>query len=100
VIEPTDEMKAAFRAAQNRRAEELVAENAPLGGHDILDRGLAAVLAIVARDRCMEARGHVRLVPVEPPRCGGQVVTFAPAPCGRDYTHRAHDLGLPPDWAS
>ncbi len=59
MIEPTDEMKAAFRAAQERRAAELVAEGAPLGGHDILDRGLAAVLAIVARDRCMQARGHV-----------------------------------------
>jgi hypothetical protein len=58
VIELTDEMKAAFRAAQEQRAAELVAEGAPLGGHDILDRGLAAVLAIVARDRCMERRGH------------------------------------------
>ncbi len=58
MIEPTDEMKAAFRAAQEQRAAELVAEGAPLGAHDILDRGLAAVLAIVARDRCMEARGH------------------------------------------
>ena len=50
-IEPTDEMKAAFREAQERRAAELVAEDAPLGGHDILDRGLSAVLAIVERDR-------------------------------------------------
>jgi hypothetical protein len=50
VIGVSDEMKAAFRAAQDRRAEELVAEGAPLGGHDILDRGLAAVLAIVERD--------------------------------------------------
>lgn len=59
MIEPTDEMKAAFRAAQERRAEELVAEGAPLGGHDILDRGLAAVLTLVERDHCMEPKGHV-----------------------------------------
>jgi hypothetical protein len=59
VIEPTEEMKRAFREAQARRAEELVAEGALLGAHDILDRGLAAVLAIVERDHCMEPRGHV-----------------------------------------
>lgn len=72
IIEPTDEMKAAFRAAQEARAAELVAQGAPLGAHDILDRGLAAVLAIVERDyepkrcddrawtghRCTEPRGH------------------------------------------
>lgn len=50
MIEPTDEMKRAFREAQERRANELVAEGAPLGAHDILDQGLAAVLAIVERD--------------------------------------------------
>lgn len=50
VIEPTDEMKAAFRAAQGQRAAELVAEGAPLGAHDILDRGLTAVFALLARD--------------------------------------------------
>ena len=50
VIEPTEEMKTAFRAAQERRARELVAADAPLGGHDILDHGLAAVLAIIERD--------------------------------------------------
>lgn len=56
MIEPTDEMKAAFRAAQSQRAEELVAEGALLGAHapDILDRGLAAVLAIVERDHAAE----------------------------------------------
>jgi hypothetical protein len=61
VIEPTDEMKAVFRAAQQQRAEELAAENAPLGAHDILDRGLAAVLAIVERDydvRCGALHGR------------------------------------------
>jgi hypothetical protein len=49
-IRVTDEMKAAFRAAGHRRAAELVAEGAPLGGHDILDQEIAAVLAIVERD--------------------------------------------------
>lgn len=50
MIEPTDEMKAAFHAAQEQRAAELVAEGAPLGAHDILDRGLAAVLTLIERD--------------------------------------------------
>jgi hypothetical protein len=57
VIEVTEEMKAAFRVAQEKRAAELVADGAPLGGHDILDRGLAAVLIIVERDfRILPAR--------------------------------------------
>lgn len=51
MIEPTDEMKRAFREAQEARAAELVSEGAPIGAHDILDRGLAAVLAIVERDQ-------------------------------------------------
>lgn len=60
MIEVTKQMKAAFRAALDQRAAELVAENAPLGAHDILDRGLAAVLAAVERDnrvvpRCADA---------------------------------------------
>lgn len=54
MIEPTDEMKVAFRAAQEQRAAELVAEGAPLGAHDILDRGLAAVLPIAERGRALE----------------------------------------------
>lgn len=49
-IKVTVEMKEAFRRAQAKRANELVAENASLGAHDILDRGLAAVLEIVERD--------------------------------------------------
>jgi hypothetical protein len=56
VIEVTGEMKTAFRAAQERRAAELVAEGAPLGAHDILDQGLAAVLAVVKRDYRVEPR--------------------------------------------
>lgn len=51
MIRVTDEMRVAFRAAQERRATELVAAGAPLGAHDILDQGLAAVLAIVERDQ-------------------------------------------------
>lgn len=31
-----------------------------------------------------------------PLSCSGTVVTFSPAPCGRDYPHRPHDLGIPP----
>lgn len=52
MIKPTDEMKAAFRDAQRRRAEQLVDQGALLGAHDtdILDHGLAAVLALVERD--------------------------------------------------
>lgn len=71
-IEQTAEMRAAFRAAQECRAEELVAQGAPLGVHDILDRGLDAVFEIVERDyelrrcdepswaghRCTKPRGH------------------------------------------
>jgi hypothetical protein len=61
VIKPTDEMKAAFRDAQRRRAEQLVDQGALLGAHDtdILDHGLAAVLAIVERDRS-DAAGLTR----------------------------------------
>lgn len=70
MIEPTDKMKQAFRAAQEQRAKELVDQGAPLGAHDILDRGLSAVLAIVERDygitcpstsdgaRCTKDPGH------------------------------------------
>lgn len=58
---PTEEMKAAFRAAQDRRAEELVAEGAPLGQHDILDYCLAAVLEIGERDRPLTASPCLRI---------------------------------------
>lgn len=63
MIAVTDEMKAAFRTAQEQRAAELVAEGAPIGAHDILDRGLAAVLAIVERDWNMQPNPNAR-----PPR--------------------------------
>jgi hypothetical protein len=80
VIELTDEMKRAFREAQNRRAEELVAEGAPLGGHDILDRGLAAVLAIVERDyEIVPDRPRVRIPPPDPcPFCATGLVEQCP----------------------
>lgn len=66
MIEVTDEMKAAFYAAQELRAQELVAEGAPLGAHDILDRGLAAVLAIVERDNHVSRRPTVEDVAAWP----------------------------------
>lgn len=56
MIEITEEMKAAFRAAQEQRSKELVAAGAPLGGHDMLNRGLAAVFALVERDYQIKPR--------------------------------------------
>lgn len=64
MIKLTEEMKVAFRAAQEKRAAELVAEGAPLGAHDILDHGLTAVLAIVEREHAIETsklRGALKL---------------------------------------
>lgn len=55
MIEPTDEMRRAFY--ENSR-----------GGSDA-KAGLAAVLAIVARDRCMEAAGHASHPLARPARC-------------------------------
>lgn len=49
MIEPTDEMLNAYE----RAAEAAFGQ--PTQGSLV---GLAAVLAIVARDRCMQARGH------------------------------------------
>jgi hypothetical protein len=48
-LEPTDEMVAAF--------ERFMTDVTPEVGQT--RNALAAVLSIVARDRCMEARGHV-----------------------------------------
>lgn len=59
MIEPTDEMRRDFRAAMERRSREAVAAGEPFGGDAILNAGLAAVLALVERERCMELRGHV-----------------------------------------
>lgn len=52
MIEPTDEMLAAFLA--EARPSRLWADGDP-----DWRAGLAAVLAVVARDRCLEAAGHV-----------------------------------------
>jgi hypothetical protein len=52
VIEPTDEMVEAFRAVEGTGGW---GRNDP---REAVRAGLAAVLAIVARDRCMEASGH------------------------------------------
>jgi hypothetical protein len=63
VIEPTDEMV------------QLVYEQIDFWNHgdDGIREGLAAVLAIVERDRCMERRGHVwhPLARTWPSRRGG-----------------------------
>lgn len=60
MIEPTDEMVEAFRVAWHEKAVELVASGATsIDGSLATRAGLAAVLAILARDRCMERRGHV-----------------------------------------
>jgi hypothetical protein len=56
VIEPTDEMRTtAYRTAR----EWAVQHRHALPDDRMLDSALAAVLAIAARDRCMERRGHV-----------------------------------------
>lgn len=76
VIEPTDEMRRAYEQAAAEEWGWIAARSS--------GQGLAAVLAIVARDHCMERRGHVyhplRAVPVEPPRLGGQIATLAQRP--------------------
>lgn len=52
MIEPTDEMIIAWRNAMKAAAAEAVKAGAPLGrSQEIARAGLAAVLAIVARDR-------------------------------------------------
>lgn len=48
MIEPTAEMREVFRTVGDDYCD----------CNDCLDKRLSAVLAIVARDRCMEARGH------------------------------------------
>lgn len=62
MIEPTDEMVQAFAR---------VFFTNPLG--EDVRAGLAAVLAIVARDHCLEAKGHVYhpLAREWPLNCGG-----------------------------
>lgn len=52
MIEPTDEMRQAF-------ADAKAAVKGCPGLDDGDDEGLAAVLAIVARDRCLAPAGHV-----------------------------------------
>lgn len=62
MIEPTTEMVRAFAAAADARCEDLIDEGVTLTTLDegtVIRAGLAAVLAIVERDRCMERKGHV-----------------------------------------
>jgi hypothetical protein len=54
VIEVTDEMRAAFRADRDDWCDEI-----GCGRDDCLTERLAAVLAIVERDRCLAPAGHV-----------------------------------------
>lgn len=53
MIEPTDEMMQAFDAGYTTQDPNAIR---PIPS---VRAGLAAVLAIVERDRCMERRGHV-----------------------------------------
>lgn len=75
MIEPTDEMLAAFQAAwdhENRVINESPGEYVEAGARD--RAGLAAVLAIVARDRCLAPAGHSLAAPVtDPCLCGADL---------------------------
>jgi hypothetical protein len=62
VIEPTDEMRTAFRAEREDSCDEI-----GCGRDDCLNERLAAVLAIVARDYAIRPR---RSPPTEDPCCG------------------------------
>jgi hypothetical protein len=94
-LEPTDEMVAAF--------ERFMTDVTPEVGQT--RNALAAVLSVVARDRCMEARGHVYHplakpspgVPASPydpmtdrPRCAGcedPAEWHGPNGCEGDFGH-------------
>ena len=54
MIEPTDEMRTALLADYEDACDVV-----GCGRDDCLDVRLAAVLAIVERDRCLKPRGHV-----------------------------------------
>lgn len=70
MIEPTDEMvRAYFKAATEQARKVRNSAHPVLLEGSITRAGLAAVLAVVARDRCMEAAGHV-WNPSAPPACG------------------------------
>ena len=64
MIDPIDEMREAFLAEREDACDEI-----GCGRPECLDVRLAAALAIVARTRCMEPRGHVfhPLARPEPP---------------------------------
>jgi hypothetical protein len=63
VIEPTDEMVEAYgRAVWSTPRSKSDAETTRARRR----AGLAAVLAIVERDRCMQPRGHAQHVPRQP----------------------------------
>lgn len=75
MIEPTDEMVEAQAAAFSDRMAELLAAGGAFDMTDPKRAGLAAVLAIVERDHCLERRGHVwhpldKTPPTPPKTCG------------------------------
>jgi hypothetical protein len=69
VIEPTDEMIQAQAAAFSARMGELLAVGGAFDMADPKRAGLAAVLAIVERDYCLESKGHVYHPPAGPRLC-------------------------------
>jgi hypothetical protein len=84
VIEPTDEMIYAFAGEPEITATDAHA----------IRVGLAAVLAIVDRDRCPERRGHVwhpldKTPPALPKKCGS---TRWGMPCDRPDGHPGNHL--------
>lgn len=84
MIEPTDEMVTAFM----RAAAETPVQ---VAGRELLNAraGLAAVLAIVARDHCLERRGHVfhPLAKDQSPKWRCNRVTRCVLPDGHDGGH-------------
>jgi hypothetical protein len=67
MIDPTDEMRAAF--------DQAPAADVGCYCAICLNHRLAAVLAIVERDRCLKPRGHVFHPLAKPPRLSGRGVS-------------------------
>lgn len=79
MIEPTAEMLAAFRSAEAADDECAICDVC-------LNHRLAAVLAIVARDRCMQPRDHAG----HPLAAPGLAVCGAPGPDGLTCQRQPH----------
>lgn len=68
MIEPTDEMVREFFRAATEQARKVSKARRPAEMEGSISRaGLAAVLAIVERDRCLAPAGHVWNPLAEPP---------------------------------